>query len=362
MLLRCSLALDTVQPLFTSFALFAVYFIIFFSLSSHYTSTFLPTPSISISSSSGVVALHLVMEGKVSAAHKRASSKCNYPSAYWVLSDKLSPGSQRSSSKNPKQAITLASQHSHRVSTRLLRPDETEWFRKLWRGYKSVEQFAVATQLTGCSKTFFERIMARPASAFTHRLLEIACFNFQSARGMLQDQDFCYIPDINSIGNEDDADFVVMLYVHCFEIAPIPTSNHSPVLGPIIMDAFSKYKPPVENVGPAVVTAFHHKPSHRRDVVGPIRKQIFGLYKEFNSLCYLAPYTSLVGPSRIGISFLVQQLAREGNYVGYISLAKPKSRSYPHRSVIAADIDGLQHQIRATTFFECLIAAILVNV
>lgn len=61
----------------------------------------------------------------------------------------------------------------------------------------------------------------------------------------------------------------------------------------------------------------------------------YRLYRDDRSK-YLAPYTSIVGPSGIGKSFAISQLAHgHGLYVVYSSLAETGELPYPRRSIIA---------------------------
>lgn len=104
--------------------------------------------------------------------------------------------------------------------------------------------------------------------------------------------------------------------------------------------------------------AFHQRPVPGRDVVGPIFETIREYYGKFNSQKYFAPYTSLVGPSGVGKSYVVQLLAKELNvFVIYISLARKYHEGYPARSAIANKIDEFDKRHHMTTFFECFLAA-----
>jgi hypothetical protein len=88
-----------------------------------------------------------------------------------------------------------------------------------------------------------------------------------------------------------------------------------------------------------------------------VYEEIVGFYRdyEYGSWKYVAPYTSVVGPSGIGKSYSVQQLAREHNiYVVYSSLAPRSAGSYPRRTAIADHM--LQHRFSDPLqflFFEC---------
>lgn len=56
---------------------------------------------------------------------------------------------------------------------------------------------------------------------------------------------------------------------------------------------------------------------------------------------YLAPYATIVGPSGIGKSFAVKQLAfAHGIYVAYINLSPEPSRGYPRRTPLADVVDA----------------------
>jgi hypothetical protein len=78
---------------------------------------------------------------------------------------------------------------------------------------------------------------------------------------------------------------------------------------------------------------------------------------------HLAPYVSIIGPSGIGKSKMVQQFAERGHaYIAYACLALPGSGSYPRRSPIADLISHTRDRTLVTTLFECIIAAMMVNV
>lgn len=72
----------------------------------------------------------------------------------------------------------------------------------------------------------------------------------------------------------------------------------------------------------------------------------------------MASYTSLVGPSGIGKTVAVEEITRQGTYVG---LAHPKSRRvYLRLSIIVDRIGGVL--FKNSAIFECFAAASLVNV
>lgn len=86
-----------------------------------------------------------------------------------------------------------------------------------------------------------------------------------------------------------------------------------------------------------------------------IYKKIIEYYQTYNPKKHLAPYTSVVGPSGIGKSLAIQQLAMQHNmYVVYASLARRKSNAYPRRSGIADALPWGSREDKAE-FWECFI-------
>ncbi|KAL1961862.1 hypothetical protein VTN77DRAFT_986 [Rasamsonia byssochlamydoides] len=91
--------------------------------------------------------------------------------------------------------------------------------------------------------------------------------------------------------------------------------------------------------------------------------RIAAYYKYYSSGIHLAPFTSIIGPSGIGKSFLVKELAfKNYSYVVYACLATDKASSYPQRSQLANVIVNIIDRPELTTFWECFIAASLVHV
>lgn len=78
---------------------------------------------------------------------------------------------------------------------------------------------------------------------------------------------------------------------------------------------------------------------------------------------YLAPYTSMVGPSGIGKSFAIQQIAVfHGIYVVYTSLAREDSAAFPSRSVVVDKIPWGNQKRFLERFWRSFITASLAEV
>lgn len=108
--------------------------------------------------------------------------------------------------------------------------------------------------------------------------------------------------------------------------------------------------------------AFHQQ-HRKRDIATKMYQWIRDYYKDYASGAYFALYTLIIGPSGIGKSYMMQQLAYQNCcYVIYASSARPGSTVYPSRSPIADAIFCYSEIERMTIFFECYIAAGLVHV
>lgn len=95
---------------------------------------------------------------------------------------------------------------------------------------------------------------------------------------------------------------------------------------------------PIEKAPDIVVSAFHRDEKQTSEGRLPsfeLYQKILEYYKAYGPN-YMAPYTSVVGPSGIGKSFSVAQIAyQHGVYVVYSSLSGEGLLPYPERSVIA---------------------------
>lgn len=112
--------------------------------------------------------------------------------------------------------------------------------------------------------------------------------------------------------------------------------------------------------------AFHREekltPDGRRASELILRK-LLQYYNDYHDQIHLAPYTTIVGPSGIGKSFSIQQIATQHDvYVVYTSLARKGSDVYPRRSAIADILP--QSSIRQTLveFWECYLTINLCEV
>ncbi|RMJ24574.1 hypothetical protein PHISP_04561 [Aspergillus sp. HF37] len=94
-------------------------------------------------------------------------------------------------------------------------------------------------------------------------------------------------------------------------------------------------------------------------------KKLIGYYKSFNRSTDLSPYTSIVGPSGIGKSYAISQMAKTHDlYVVYASFADEHSATFPKRSAIAQVVSEVRGRDRATLFFFwcCYLKAGLLDV
>ncbi|KAL1985908.1 hypothetical protein VTN96DRAFT_7173 [Rasamsonia emersonii] len=149
-------------------------------------------------------------------------------------------------------------------------------------------------------------------------------------------------------------DQVVSIYFECLEIFPFVRELDLEKYYEALQRWFPLRSPPSQGFVNAdvVIDAFHRDPKPGRDITSTIYQQIYNYYSDFDSAIHLAPYTSIVGPSGIGKSFVVEQIAREHRtYVVYASLAKSGSDTYPRRSPIADSISLITRRPEMTMFF-----------
>ncbi|KAK2813650.1 hypothetical protein FQN50_000048 [Emmonsiellopsis sp. PD_5] len=126
-------------------------------------------------------------------------------------------------------------------------------------------------------------------------------------------------------------------------------------------------RPPAPPPPDPTIVAFYSKEevnSNGRRPSQEVFDKTVEYYNLYRTRRYMAPYTTIVGPSGIGKSFSVQQLAvHHGLYVVYSSLADGESPGYPPRSVIADRIHPSTYGLdRLVRFWESYIIISLMHV
>jgi hypothetical protein len=92
-------------------------------------------------------------------------------------------------------------------------------------------------------------------------------------------------------------------------------------------------------------------------------RKIIDYYGSYRSEKHLSPYTSVVGPSGIGKSFAISQMARQhGIYVVYASLSPRGALPYPERSCIANKVPLNGNRSDMVFFWECYVISSLLEV
>lgn len=130
----------------------------------------------------------------------------------------------------------------------------------------------------------------------------------------------------------------------------------------LLLKALPKAQPQTNNQMDAVIRAFYQQ-NLRRDAGRRIYRRIVDYFRAYDPIPYLSPFTSIIGRSGIGKSYLMKQLAYDNcTYVVYACLAKRAGNAYPGRSFIADTIASHYDRRNMTIFFECYIAASLVHV
>lgn len=244
-----------------------------------------------------------------------------------------------------------------------------EGVRAGWRFCKTIDEFAKLSNIHNVqaqAMDLFYSVSGMPDVPSFILSKASSCYNI--IHSLLQHPKYHGVSWIDTkSATEDERDMLVILYVDFMRV-------HAPDQGPDL-EGIPHYYRILRQITPRVddysvtaqfwkttANAFHQESSGQRSVAGPILSQIRYLYEEYRSAKHIAPYTSIVGPSGIGKSFVIQQMARDGSYVVYASLASRGSHAYPRRSIIADQIADFVDREKMTVFFECYIAANLVNV
>lgn len=122
----------------------------------------------------------------------------------------------------------------------------------------------------------------------------------------------------------------------------------------------------VEETSDIVASAFHRKERPTPDgrlTSEAIYNKIVQYYKAYPNGKYLAPYTSVVGPSGIGKSFIISQMAHGyGMYVVYSNFAERGMLPYPERSAIADILPHDETRAVQASFWESYLMVAMCDV
>lgn len=238
-----------------------------------------------------------------------------------------------------------------------------------WRRILSVQTLVECIDADEPTAQFLTGSFSFSGIRFRPWLIEIAQDYFGRVKTLIQES---RKPRLNWVHylykNESEVDKIVTAYLHfitiSFRFDPDYVDMYFEVCRAVLSSGEEQdVSKPDEDLLAAEV-AFRQENHGDKDATGQVLELIRSYYDAYNSEDYIAPYTALVGPSGIGKSYTIQELARKGLYVVYTSLAGKNSGAYPRRSKIADIVEKSRDAEReqATIFFECFIAANLVNV
>ena len=241
-----------------------------------------------------------------------------------------------------------------------------------WRSCQNAKDFTKLANMDEFQAEIFDTYYRNSGTSDVQSFIfDKASRCYGSVKGWLQGPNYGGIRWLDPEStNDDDRDIIVALYVALSRVhAPNQDASYKGISRYYrLLKQFSPIPPTFKQtkeqslVGKSPEIAFHREAKEGRDVAGSVLCQISDCFEQYNSEDFIAPYTSIIGPSGIGKSFAVQQIAREGTYVIYTSLAQPESYVYPRRSVLANYIADFNDRDEMTVFFESFIGASLVNV
>ncbi|KAB8219267.1 hypothetical protein BDV33DRAFT_204584 [Aspergillus novoparasiticus] len=272
----------------------------------------------------------------------------------------ISP-SKKSQSSSPSQNQELVTQSLHGVHLGK-GPSDTQGLDGDWRNWESVDEMGASLGLEEDILIMLKASHRTSKLGFQEWLIAESSHYYRNVKHHFQNQR----PSARPLGwpKKSDTSLIVKAYMHflhvhwCFHLDRF--SEYEKICKRLF-SATVNTTPELPAVSNAVQKAFHQKASGRRDIAAHLLALINEYYEEYDSCSYLAPYTTIVGPSGIGKSHAIQEIARKGVYVGYCSLAERRSGAYPQRSPITDFLPSLRDRSETTMFFECLVAANLAN-
>ena len=248
-----------------------------------------------------------------------------------------------------------------------------------WRDCRNVREFSDYFKLSARLSDCIVQWLPVEDYDFQSHMLEMIRNYFEKLRSILHESDF----DLNYIDAESGMtteDELVTLFAVLIEATQLsaPFKQFIPQYKSILQKIIptrsatksARQRGELEHNYTLLQNAFHRPEAGLRNVAKLVYDQIVEYYRQYDDSRYGSPYTSIVGPSGIGKSFVMQSIARQGlAYVIYVSLAGPSSTAYPRRSLLADSMtrhspEHMSGNERAgiTTFFECYIAASMVHV
>ncbi|KAN0084865.1 hypothetical protein V8E54_001332 [Elaphomyces granulatus] len=246
-----------------------------------------------------------------------------------------------------------------------------------WRSLKTIDEFC---QFFGLSENIKKQLegLSPPNQSTVSCILDLMQDFFQTLKPRIANQSSLDLRYLDRDGTEDRDDKLLNIYVACMQLtgrAMFSERSAESCLAVLNIHVPRKTKEgqecgEQERNYTLLQNAFHRPEAGPRNVAKPVYDQIVEYYRQYDDSIYGSPYTSIVGPSGIGKSFVMQSIARQGlSYVIYVSLAGPSSTAYPRRSLLADSMTRhgpvyTSDKARAgiTTFFECYIAASMVHV
>lgn len=194
-----------------------------------------------------------------------------------------------------------------------------------WRSCQNAKEFTKLANMDEFQAEIFDWYYRLSGTSDVQSFIfEKASSCYGSVKGWLQGPNYGGIRWLDPEStNDDDCDLIIALYVALSRVhAPNEDASYKGISRYYrVLKKFSPIPPTFKQtkeqslVGKSPEFAFHREAKEGRDVAGSVLRQISDCFEQYNSEDFIAPYTSIIGPSGIGKSFAVQQIAREGTYV-----------------------------------------------
>lgn len=231
-----------------------------------------------------------------------------------------------------------------------------------WRNWNDLEQLAILSGFNSYGRRIFDSVFEVSnvlTQDFTIQkyIIQQAHKYYKDVKDDLQSSEY-YNRGIQWLDDHTaphEEDRIVSMFLEFVQIGLSYKANHRPKYR-----AVCRMFLPADSPVQMAEDAFHQVPENQRDISRSLVKKINKYFEKYTS-SYLAPYTSLVGPSGVGKSYAIQHMARKGIYVIYASFAHRGSSAYPRRSLLADEIQPHDDREKLTIYFECYVAAGMAN-
>lgn len=225
----------------------------------------------------------------------------------------------------------------------LLDKEYREEFASMWQNVQNMEDFARFARWSQDVADDKRRAVENSGDSLRHFIVWMGSFNLDLVeRGLKQADMASEIEFTELLAGEKREENLAFFYLafhafgqgydkNCLEQYRLFLRQHFPIWKK------SEAEPlPRTAVDIVLEKAFDSQPELTRDVAEPLHQQIKEHFHKYKREFFLAPYCALIGPSGVGKSYAIRQIAHHGQlYVAYVNFDESSIDSFPKRSLLA---------------------------